>query len=467
LAEPGPVTDTLAAEDSVGPGATATPPAVPADGDTLPPDETAPLDTAGDDSAGSGTEGAAGDDMLTDPRSDTTDGDVDTVSTGGDETITLAPDETLPGDETPPREAETVAAPDADADNATRTPPPGPPPVPPAPAKERRGGFVPLLLGGIVAAGIGYGAAYMGWLPTTGDDDTQAAIAQALDNQSAALADLRSQVADLAEAAPPEVDLSPVLDEVAGLSDRIDAAAADISALSERVTVLEDRPVFTGNVEEDTAAAAEAAAEMEAELAAQREAAEARAAELEAAAAEAEAEARAAEEEAAAAVARAEAEAALNALRVDFQTGAPFAEALSTVSEAAEVPDSLSAVADTGVPTLEALQERFPPLARDALPVALQQTAGDGMAERLTAFVRGQIGGRAIEPRAGDDPDAVLSRVGAAVEAGDLQAALDEISALPDGAQDVLAPWVADVEARVAAAEGLDALSDALSGTGN
>ncbi|WP_210730605.1 COG4223 family protein [Roseicyclus persicicus] len=382
-------------------------------------------------------------------------------------------------------DAETV--PVEDAQPAAAAPEPARAPRP------ARGGFVPLLLGGVVAAGIGYGAAYFDVLPTPGaSDDQSAAIAAALDAQSATLASLQARVEELAAAEPVvpdmpqpvEVDLSPVLDEIAGLSARLDAAAGSLTALTDRVTILEERPVFTGNLDADSAAALEAAAELEAELAAQREAAEARAAELEAEAAAAaaaaeqaaadaaaaiaaaEAEAQAAAAEAAALAARAAAEAALGQVQVALETGAPFAEPLAAVAGAAEVPAGLAAAADSGVATLEALQEAFPTLARAALPVALQETAGEGMGDRLGAFVMGQIGGRSVEPREGDDPDAVLSRVEAAVRAGDLPTALTEAAALPEGAQAVLAPWIADVEARAAAEEGLAALTAALA-TGN
>jgi hypothetical protein len=61
----------------------------------------------------------------------------------------------------------------------------------------------------------------------------------------------------------------------------------------------------------------------------------------------------------------------------------------------------------------------------------------------------------------------VLSRIEAAVRSGDLPAALTEIAALPEGAQAVLAPWVADVEARAAAVEGLGSLTATVSGDEN
>ena len=356
------------------------------------------------------------------------------------------------------------------------------PPSPPAP--QKRAGIVPLVLGGLVAAGIGYGAAYMGLLPSGQGGGTAApALAAALAEQGAALSALQDQIAALGSAAPQTtppaeaaIDLSPVIDQIAALSGRIDASTDGIATLAARVGALENRPVFTGNADEDLLAAQQAADARAAELAAERDAIAAEAAALQEAAATAatqaaEAEATAlqaiaaAEAAAAAALARAAAEAALGQVQAAVASGAAFAAPLATVAATVEIPDALQAVAEAGVPTQDALTRGFAPLARAALPVALQETAGESMGDRLGAFVMGQIGGRAVAPRDGDDPDAVLSRVGAAVAGGDLEAALAEIAALPQGARDVLAPWVADVEARRAAEAGLAALTAALAAT--
>jgi hypothetical protein len=353
---------------------------------------------------------------------------------------------------------------------------------PPAPVPARRGGFLPLVFGGLVAAGIGYGASYMGWLPTGPDDSAQAeAIARAIEGQNAALAALQAQVAEIATSAPPaapEIDLSPVLSRIEDLSSRLDSAVGGIATLGDRVTTLEDRPIFSGDIATDAAAALESAAALEAQLAAEREAAAAQAAELAAAtaaaeqaaaqaAAEAQAAIAAAEAEAAAALDRAEAEAALGLVQAALATGQPFAEPLAAIAGAVDIPEGLAAVAETGVATPEALQEAFPPLARAALPLALQETAGEGMGDRALAFVIGQVGGRSVEPREGDDPDAVLSRIEAAVRMGDLSGALTEAEALPASAQTVLAPWLDDVAARAAAEDGLDAVIAALAATPN
>lgn len=344
--------------------------------------------------------------------------------------------------------------PETPQDIAQVAPPPAPPPAP------RQGGFAALVLGGLVAAGIGYGAAYMGWLPTRGAEPSQN------DTIAQALAPLQEQIAALVAATPPApepvapVDLSPVMTQLETLADRIDALAL-------RVGALEDRPALA----DDAQAQSSAAQAIEAEMETERAAIAARTAELEAAAQAALSEAQAAiataELEAAAARARAEAQAALGQIQAALASGKPFADALATIAAVTPAADALTSVAETGLSTRADLQEGFAPLARAALPVALQETAGEGLGERLGAFVMGQIGGRAVEPREGDSPDAVLSRVEAAIRAGDLPAALTEIAALPEGARAVLAPWVADVENRVAAEAGLATLIAALSADGN
>nr|MDA3856834.1 hypothetical protein [Roseovarius sp.] len=113
-----------------------------------------------------------------------------------------------------------------------------------------------------------------------------------------------------------------------------------------------------------------------------------------------------------------------------------------------------------GVPTLPALIERFPAAARSALAAARiesgQGTAGIG------SFFKNQLGVRSLLPREGDDPDAVLSRVEAAVGDGRLSDALAEIELLPDVAKDKLSDWAAQVTRRKEAVAAAEALADTL-----
>jgi hypothetical protein len=354
--------------------------------------------------------------------------------------------------------AETVE--DTTPADETTTPAP-----PPERIVEKRGpGFVPLVIGGVVAAGIGYFASFSGLLPGAGGSDTNTEIESALAQQSEVLSALQEQVATLGTTEAPSVDLSPLTDEIAALGARIDETAGAIGALSERVGTLEERPVFTGDVTADAAEAAEAVAAMEEQMRAQEEEAARLAAEAEETARAAEEAIAAAEAEARAAMAAAEAEAALNELRLAVAEGLPFAEPLAAVAAVADVPEALSAAAESGVASLEDVQAAFPAAARAALPVALRESAGDSAVDRFTAFVQGQVGGRAVAPREGDNPDAVLSRAQAAVSDGDLETALSEISALPEGALGEMAGWIADAEARTAVVTALESVAAAVTG---
>ncbi|WP_156945877.1 COG4223 family protein [Roseicyclus elongatus] len=408
----------------------------------------------------------------------------DTIDAEAAETADADGDASERDDETPGTEGEdTLAAVEADSDAAPEAPEapeaktpetekPNTPP--PATVVEKRGpGFVPLLLGGVVAAGLGYGATYMGYLPMPADDAAASRLESVIAQQSETLSALQAQVTALGEApATAGVDLAPLSEQIGALETRLSETTDTIADLATRITTLEDRPLFSGDVDADLAAAAETVTELEGQLRAQEEeaarieaeataaqdaAAEA-AAQAEAAIAEAEAQAQAALEEAAA-------EAALGELRIAVTTGAPFAEAVATISAATEVPQALTAAAENGVATVEELQDGFPAAARAALPVALRETAGEDPVERFTAFLQGQVGGRSIEPREGDDPDAVLSRAQAAVDRADFAAALTEIAALPETAQAEMADWMAQAETRAAVDAALVTVADALAGS--
>ncbi len=350
--------------------------------------------------------------------------------------------------------------------------------------QSRGPGMAPLLLGGVVAAGLGYAAAFFGLQPTETVlqiDPTLTQALETLETQQATIATLQAQIAALAAVEPPvmpEVDLSGVEGAIADVAQDVAGLSGGVEALTGRIGVLEDRPIFSGEVGADNAAMAAAVDALETRLNTERDAAAealaaADAARAEAAAAQAAATAdlQAASEAAQAAIAEAEAraqatatatqaQAALSRLQIAMASGAPFSEALADLP--GDAPEALAAAAETGVPTMADLQASFPAAARAALPIALRETAGDTAADRVGAFLMGQIGGRSVEPREGDDPDAILSRAEAAVEAGDLPGALAEIAALPDGAQAMMVDWTAAADARAAADAALAELAATL-----
>jgi len=73
--------------------------------------------------------------------------------------------------------------------------------------------------------------------------------------------------------------------------------------------------------------------------------------------------------------------------------------------------------------------------------------------------LREQLNVRSVAPRDGDDADAILSRAQAAVSEGQLQAALDEITALPEVAQAKLSEWAGLAQIRVDAVQAADEIS--------
>ena len=328
-----------------------------------------------------------------------------------------------------------------------------------APAKAtetvivRKGGFVPMLLGGVAAAAIGFGLAHSGALdslplPASGEvQDRLATLDGQFTDQQNALSDVTTRLTALEDAPAPEVP------EIADLAPRIEDLTTQVGVLAQRIDALEARPAAeSGSGDPQAQADLEAA---QAELDQIRQALEAQRGEIAALTA-----AKAEEEQAARDSARAVMQrAALTRVQTALDTGAPFADALAELQETgAEVPDALSQPAQDGVATLASLQSAFPDLARDALRAARQQTGATGFG----GFLETQLGLRSLQPREGDDPDAILSRAEAAVQSGDLNRALTELEALPEAAATVLADWRMQAQARLATVAAAQDLSQAL-----
>jgi len=354
----------------------------------------------------------------------------------------VAPAEPEPEDlDTPVADAEEAPEPDAPTEETAE-----PDPAPQA-TIVRKGGFVPMVLGGVVAAGIGFGAALYvlpslpaAWLPSQGEDP-MVAVAQRLDAQSQEIVALKAEIAD---ASAIEAQLADVSGQVSGLASEIAAMKASvdaIAALEVRLATLEKAPV---------ANASPLAVE-----AYQREMDELRA-EIGAMAAEAEAKRASAEMTAEEALRRS----AMSQILTSLETGSQFGDALQSLSATGiDVPDSLVTQA-TGVPTVARLSAAFPEAAREALGVARRlegsETSGFG------AFLKSQLGARSLEPREGTDPDAVLSRMEAAVREGRLGDALAEAEGLPEAAKVPLQGWLDDAKARQAATMAAEALSQTM-----
>jgi hypothetical protein len=173
-------------------------------------------------------------------------------------------------------------------------------------------------------------------------------------------------------------------------------------------------------------------------------------------------------EEAQAALEAAEAEAALKSglagVRAGLSAGVPFEAALAELSAASTepVPEALVTAAAEGVPTLQSLLLAFPDLAHAAIAASISASAGDGTLSRLGAFVESRVATRSLTPQEGMTPDAILSRMEAALKADDLATVLSEAEALPSQATAIMADWLAQTKRRYTATDALARLEAAL-----
>lgn len=325
---------------------------------------------------------------------------------------------------------------------------------------ERRGGFLPALLGGVIAAILGFVVARSEVLdPVLPQSWRSSDNSEALAAVQASLAEQGNQLKTLGDtvAAIDVPDLGPLtarIDELGSGIEPINAQLAEtqaaLSDIRARLDEVEKRPISEGVSQ----SAIEA---YERELDRLRNAVTEQRSEVEALINEARELDAQAEESARAATAQA----VLARLQSALDDGAAYPDLIDELGAAGvEVPADLQVNAG-GVPTLLSLQTSFPDAARAALADTREAT-GDGAG--LGAFLQRQLGARSVEPREGDDADAILSRAEADVSAGQLQKALDELSALPDTAKAALAEWIDEAQRRVAAKEAATALMQSQSG---
>ena len=354
-----------------------------------------------------------------------------------------------------------------DLPDSESRPAPTPPAPPSAPARSGPG-FLPLFLGGVAAAALGFILARYavpeGWPnpPAAPAVDVSAAV----EAQASRLAAIEQQLTELsakvdaADAEPaPAVDIDALRDQVVAAlpaqpapadAAAMDALEARIAELAGQVQALAAQPAEPPTPTEDQMAAFQAQLDgAVAEARSQIEAAQAEAARIEA--------------EAAQAAERAAATAALEQVAAALDTGADYAEPLAVVVDAGmTVPEVLTAGADGSIATLPTLQSEFPDAARTALDASIRADPSGTTMERAIAFLRTQTGARSLTPREGDDPDAVLSRAEAALRDGDVSVALTELGGLPEAGLVAMADWKAAAERRQAALTALDELRTGL-----
>lgn len=361
-------------------------------------------------------------------------------------------DEDLSGDESETPQIEPDTSPTEPETDAGTTTAEMVHPVPmKAPVPEKKGSvFLPLVLGGIIAGGIGFFLAQSDIIKKP-DDAAITQLRSDLIAQQARIAALETAEPAVVEAAPtevPTVDLSPIEEQIDGLQARL--------------TALEERPSPPPSEGVSVQAVQSYAAELE-EL---KGAVQTQRGEIEALIRTAKTVEQATEEAAKAARAQAaiaRAQASLARVVSAIDAGRPFADALAELQalDLGDLDPVLISAAPDGVATLGTLQTAFPDQARSALSAA-RASGADGGQQGIGNFLMRSLGARSVAPREGDDPDSVLSRAEAAINSGDLSAALAELDTLPEVAQSAVSDWRAAAEARVAARMAADALSQRL-----
>ncbi|WP_131814581.1 hypothetical protein [Cognatishimia maritima] len=357
-------------------------------------------------------------------------------------------------DDAPVTEDSVSAPEEVDSADESAEPDATPAAPPPAPknAPEKKTGFVPVALGGVVAAALGFGVAqYVGPMGA-GDNEALINLQSSLTAQSEQIATLQSQLQEsqstledvFAANDTLSVQLEGLTGSVAAVNGRIDDASGALAKLDGRIAVLEKNPIT-----QSLPSAAIEAYEREVE-------------ELKAAVAEQRAEAASMEENAKLTAQQALARAALSRVFSALESGAPYRAALTDFSAATGTtgPAALEGYADTGVPSLAALQSTFPDAARKALAAARGGSEPDS--NKVMSFLKTQLGARSVTPQEGDDADAVLSRAEAALRAGRIGDSLAELDALSEAAKDAMSDWIAEAEARQAALVAGESLSQEL-----
>ena len=343
---------------------------------------------------------------------------------------------------------------------AEHEPQPATEPAPPlqtgrnAPEPARKYGFVPLFLGGIVAAIIGYAAAYWGQIGQRQD------LTARLTAQSDSIAALTDQIAGLPDIAPLNTALT---DLQTSLSTVQAETGQTLAALNDRLTAIEKAPNADGTLSETAIAAWEQdVAAMRAEIAAQQ----ARTQDIVDAATAQLTQTRLAtttiEQSATQANAAANARAALARVQAAMDSGSPFDAALGDLAPSVAVPDALTALASQGVPTMLQLQTDFPDAARAALAVARNEGLAGEEGGGFATFLRGQFDVRSVIPLQGSSVDAILSRAEDALRQNRLTDSLAEVQSLPEVVRAEMAGWTGAAETRIAAIAAVEGLSQSL-----
>lgn len=322
-----------------------------------------------------------------------------------------------------------------------------------------RPGWLPLILagvvGGVIATGLGILWHASGIVPTRSETLAGAAGIKA-DSAAVAVGALETRIAALeARPATPTAEIQALSQRVAAIESRppavgtptlpagLDARIAAVEAAAEQArTAAGEAREAAGTSRADAGVAIASADKRIAELTASVAALSARLNDL-------------AATQAAATTAESDAKiAAIDLIRTAAQGGAPFPNEVQMLAalgaDEAEIA-ALKPLADKGVPSTADLQWAFSGVANAILAATTgPAAAADGsLVGRLADYGRGLVSIRPTAVMTGNTPEAVVSRMQAAVDAGNLAGALTERDTLPEAGKAASATWAAAVLDRI------------------
>ena len=149
------------------------------------------------------------------------------------------------------------------------------------------------------------------------------------------------------------------------------------------------------------------------------------------------------------------------ALADRLRAGAPFAGEEAALERLGADPARLAALkpfAEKGAPTAAALAADFETVAPTVAAAAASKPAG--MVDRLFASMGKVVRVTPVGEVAGDDPSALASQIGAALERGRIAEALAAWERLPEAARQTSQEWASAAKARLAADQAAQGLLD-------
>jgi hypothetical protein len=153
------------------------------------------------------------------------------------------------------------------------------------------------------------------------------------------------------------------------------------------------------------------------------------------------------------------------AIADNLAAGAPLGAEVAALQRLGVDPAALAALGAVagGAPTGTALAASFDAVAPRVLAAASPDDKG-GVLDRLLAHMRGLVHVHSLGEPAGDDPEAIVSRIGAECRRGDIAGALAAFDKLPDAARAAAGDWPVKARARQGADAALQSIREAAIG---